>query len=169
VLDEFKRRMFWIVARSCFTLYRWFPLFGKLRASVGIIQRDGQFLVIHRNDGRGFSLPGGISHWGEMPEETLCREILEETGLNVDGKELLLQYASAADVPCTISVFAVQASGESKNSWEGSSQWMILDELEPRLIESQRPVLDVLRQMSTNTRAISGATQSRRQSNVEEH
>jgi len=153
VLDDFKRRLFWIVARTCFTLYAWFPLFGKLRASVGIIQRDGKFLIIHRNDGRGFSLPGGISSWREMQEDTLRREVLEETGLNVDGKELLLQYDSTADVPCTISVFAAQASGELKNSWEGSPQWMTVDELGPRLVESQRPVLDVLRRISTNARA----------------
>jgi len=149
VLDDFKRRIFWVVARTCFALYRWFPLFGKLRASVGIIQRDGKVLVIHRNDGRGVSLPGGISNWREMQEETLRREVLEETGLNVDGEELMLQYGSTVDVPCTISVFSVQAGGELKNSWEGSPQWMTMDELEPRLIESQRPVLDLLRQMST--------------------
>jgi ADP-ribose pyrophosphatase YjhB (NUDIX family) len=155
VLDAFKRRIFWIFARSCFTLYRWFPLFGNLRASVGIIQRDGKFLVIHRNDGRGFSLPGGISNWRETKEDTLHREVREETGLNVDGEKLLLQYDSTADVSCTISVFAVQASGELKTSWEGSPHWMTLDELEPRLVESQYPILDVLRPISTNSQGTS--------------
>lgn len=150
MLDDFKRRMFWMVARTCFPLYHWFPLFGRLRASIGIIQRDGMFLVIHRNDGRGLSLPGGISNWRELEEETLRREILEETGLRVTGKELRLQYYSTADVPCTISVFEVQASGELKNSWEGTAQWMTVDELGPRLLPSQRPVLEALRKMSAN-------------------
>jgi 8-oxo-dGTP pyrophosphatase MutT (NUDIX family) len=148
VLDDFKRRMFWIVARSCFTLYRWFPLFGTLRASLGIIRRDGKFLVIHRNDGRGLSLPGGISGWREAEEETLGREVLEETGLSVIGKELVLRFYSEVDIPCTVSLFEVKATGEVKDSWEGSPQWMTVEELEPRFVESQRQALEVLRKMS---------------------
>lgn len=144
-LDDFKRRLFWTVARTCFALYRWFPLFGTLRAAIGIIQREDKFLLIHRNDGRGLSLPGGISKWRETAEETLGREILEETGLSVTGKELKLKYYSDADVPCNISVFAVQASGELQSSWEGSPQWMTAAEVEPRLLPSQRPVLELLR------------------------
>jgi 8-oxo-dGTP pyrophosphatase MutT (NUDIX family) len=153
VLDDFKRRMFWIVARTCFALYRWFPLFGKLRASIAIIHRDGKFLAIQRNDGRGFSLPGGISGRKETAEASLDREVLEETGLSVMGKQLLTEYFSDSDVPCDLSVFKVRASGELKNSWEGSPQWMTVDELEPCLLESQRPVLDLLRKMSANTEA----------------
>jgi ADP-ribose pyrophosphatase YjhB (NUDIX family) len=149
-LDHFKRRMFWMVARTCFTLYRWLPLFGTLRASIGIIQREGKILIIHRNDGRGLSLPGGISKWRETEEETLTREILEETGLSVAGKELKLHYYSDADVPCNISVFEVAASGELKNSWEGSPQWTTVAEMEPRLLPSQRPVVDLLKTMSRN-------------------
>ena len=144
-LDDFKRRVFWIISRTCFTLYHWLPLFGTLRAAIGIIQRDDKFLVIHRNDGRGLSLPGGISKWREAAEDTLDREILEETGLSVTGKELKLKYFSDADVPCNISVFAVEASGELENSWEGSPQWMTAAELEPRFVESQRPVLVLLK------------------------
>ena len=146
VLDDLKRRMFWMVARTCFTLYRWFPLFGTLRASIAIIRNEEKFLVIVRNDGRGVSLPGGIARWKESEQETLRREVREETGLNVSGGgELRLQYYSTTDVPCTISVFEAQASGELKHSWEGSPQWMTIDELEPRFLRSQRPVLDVLR------------------------
>ncbi len=143
--------MFWIVARTCFTLYGWFPLFGKLRASIAIIQREGKFLAIRRNDGRGISLPGGISGRKEAAEASLDREVREETGLSVTGKELLMEYFSDADVPCDISVFQVQASGELKNSWEGSPHWMTVDELEPRLLTSQRPVLELLREMPANS------------------
>lgn len=145
--------MFWIIARSCFMLYRWFPLFGKLRASIAIIEREGKFLAIQRNDGRGISLPGGISGRRETAEAALEREVREETGLTVEGKTLLLEYFSDADVPCDISVFEVQASGELKDSWEGSPQWMTVDEFEPRLLPSQRPVLQLLRNISTSSGA----------------
>lgn len=139
-----------MVARTCFAFYRRLPLFGTLRGSIGIIQREDKFLTIHRNDGRGLCLPGGISRWREAEEETLYREILEETGLNVSRKEFKVKYYSEGEVPCIISVFEVQASGELRNSWEGSAQWSTVAEMEPRLLISQRPVLELLRKMSTN-------------------
>ncbi len=148
MLDTLKRRLFWMIARSCFALYGWFPVFGTLRASLGVIEREGKFLVIHRNDGRGFSLPGGISSWREAPEATLQREVREETGLNVEGMEFILRFFCPIDFPCNVSLFAVAASGEVKDSWEGSPRWMTIDELTPRFVESQRPALEVLRKMA---------------------
>jgi len=146
-LESLKRRLFWIVARTCIACYRWLPLFGSLRASLAIIQRDQQFLVIQRNDGRGFSLPGGIARWKEAEEDTLRREVLEETGLRVTGQELRMRYHSTADAPCETCVFQVRATGELKNSWEGSPRWMTVAELEPRILKSQRPVLELLRKL----------------------
>ena len=145
------------MARTCFALYRRFPLFGTLRASNAIIRRNQQFLVIERNDGRGLSLPGGIANWKEAEEETLCREVLEETGLRVTSQELRMRYHSTADVPCDISVFEVQATGELKNSWEGSPRWMTMAELEPGMLKSQRPVLELLRKMCAASQHESGA------------
>jgi 8-oxo-dGTP pyrophosphatase MutT (NUDIX family) len=146
-LENLRRCSFWIVARTCFALYRRFPLFGTLRASNAIIRRNQQFLVIQRNDGRGLSLPGGIANWKEAEEETLRREVLEETGLTVTSQELRMRYHSTAEVPCDISAFEVQATGDLKNSWEGSPQWKTLAELEPRILKGQRPVLELLRKM----------------------
>ena len=146
-LENLRRRLFWIVARTCLALYSRFPLFGTLRTSVALIQRNQQFLVIQRNDGRGLSFPGGIASWKEAEEETLRREVLEETGLRVTSQELRMRYHSTEDVPCNISVFHVQATGELKNSWEGSPRWMTIAELEPRMLKSQRPVLELLRNM----------------------
>jgi len=122
------------------------------------MQRGQTFLIIHRNDGRGLCLPGGISAWREAEEETLHREIREETGLTVTGNELKLKYFSNADVPCTISVFAVQVSGEVKNSWEGSVRWTTLAELEPRFLPSQKPVLPLLKHLAASMNANSGTT-----------
>lgn len=146
--------MFWVFARGCFTLYRRFPLFGTLRASIGIIRKEDKFLMIHRNDGLGLSLPGGISKWRETEEETLRREILEETGMSVRENELKRKYYSDADVPCMISVYEAQADGELKNSWEGSAKWTTLAELEPLLMQSQRPVLDLISMMATSAPGI---------------
>ena len=146
-----KRATFWVIARTCFTLYSWFPLFGSLRASIAIIQSDGRFLVIQRSDGRGLSFPGGIAGRRETEEAAMRREVREETGLEVAEAEFRLRYHSTADVPADISVFAVKASGEVKESWEGSPRWMPLKEIGPRLLESQRPVLELLEKMADGT------------------
>jgi len=137
-----------VIAHVCFKLYRWFPVFGSLRASIAVIHRDGKILVIHRNDGRGVSLPGGISGWREGIAETLAREVSEETGMSVTRAELQMTYHSDADVPCNISVYVAEAAGELKDSWEGSPRWMTLAELEPRLLESQRSVLELMRRVA---------------------
>jgi 8-oxo-dGTP pyrophosphatase MutT (NUDIX family) len=147
-LEYLRRRLFWIVARTCLALYRRFPLFGTLRASIAVIQQNQQFLVIHRNDGRGLSFPGGLASRNEADEDTVRREVLEETGLRVTAHELRMRYHSTADIPCDVSVFEVQATGELKNSWEGSPQWMTMAELAPRMLKSQRPALELLRKLS---------------------
>ena len=136
------------MARTCLTLYRWFPVFGSLRASIAIIHRNREFLLIQRNDGRGLSLPGGFASWKESEEDTLRREVWEETGLRVTGQELRMRYHSTGDVPCSVSVFEVQATGELKDSWEGSPRWMTIGEFEPQMLKSQRPVLELLSRMS---------------------
>jgi len=142
-----KRRLFWVIARTCFALYRTFPVFGSLRASIGIIYREHKFLAIRRNDGRGYSLPGGIAGWREAEESTLRREVHEETGLHVAGLSLQTRYQSTADVPCTISVFTVEAEGDLRESWEGSPQWLTLAELEAKLIKSQKPAVEWMRKI----------------------
>jgi 8-oxo-dGTP pyrophosphatase MutT (NUDIX family) len=142
-----QRRFFWIFARVCFALYRTFPIFGSLRAAIAIIHREGKFLVILRNDGRGVSLPGGICNWREAEEAAVRREVREETGLELISAVLQMSYHSRADVPCEISVFEATVRGEVKDSWEGSPQWMTVAELKAQLVESQWPVLDRMKRI----------------------
>lgn len=57
----------------------------------GLLIRDGQFLAVHKTAVKSpkFELPGGRMNFGETAEETLRREMLEETGLHVTPLKLV--------------------------------------------------------------------------------
>lgn len=64
------------------------------RIDIGVkalILKDDKFLVMHNNGVKEdlWELPGGRMEFGETSEETLRREILEETGLTVKPIKLL--------------------------------------------------------------------------------
>lgn len=57
----------------------------------GLLINSNTFLAVHKkniSDGK-FELPGGRMQFGETIEETLKREMLEETGVNVEPIKLL--------------------------------------------------------------------------------
>ncbi|MGA8492257.1 MAG: NUDIX domain-containing protein [Terriglobales bacterium] len=123
-------------------VYRRFPFFGTLRASVAVIPQGQHYLAIRRNDGRGFSFPGGLAMPWESDEQALQREVAEETGLQLTAIELALRYYSAADVPCNISVFRAQAIGQLRGSWEGDPEWVAISDLRFDILRSQFPIVE---------------------------
>ena len=62
---------------------------GVIRASGGLILRDGLVVVVHRPKYDDWSFPKGKAHPGESDEECALREIDEETGLRVQLDEEL--------------------------------------------------------------------------------
>jgi len=136
-----KRLLFRVIARTAIATYSYVPIFGYLRASIAVLRKDDLILVIDRNDARGFSFPGGLAHPGETAEQAMRREVEEETGLKVEKSSFLFDYRSTADIPCVISVFEVEASGDLAESWEGSPRWLSRAEIRPRLLPSQIEVL----------------------------
>ena len=140
-----KRLLFWMLSRSGVAIYSRAPIFGPLRAAVAVLRKDDLFLIIDRSDGRGLSFPGGLAFPWETDEQTVRREVLEETGLHIQNSRLLFEYKSSADVPCIISVFQAEASGDLAESWEGSPLWLSLNEIRPLLLPSQREIIDRIR------------------------
>lgn len=59
------------------------------RVGVGVfVFKDGKFLIGQRRGAHGegsWSVPGGHLEFGESPEQTAAREVLEETGLEIDN------------------------------------------------------------------------------------
>lgn len=134
-----------MLSRSAIATYSRIPLFGRLRASVGVIRKGPMVLVIERSDGRGLSFPGGLAMPWETDEQAMKREFSEETGLHVQHSTPLFEYRSSADIPVVIAAFAVEADGELADSWEGSPRWLPLADIQPRLLPSQREVVNRLR------------------------
>src|ERR1022692_805411 len=100
--DQFKQQLFKIISRLALGTYGRFPVFGALRASIGIIRSNECYLAIDRSDGRGYSFPGGLAFPWEKDEAALGREIAEETGLSVVKAQPILRYFSQVVIPCHI-------------------------------------------------------------------
>jgi len=138
------RRLFWIVSRVAFAFYNRFPIYGTLRSAVGIIRRGSDYLVIDRADGRGLGFPGGLARRRESDEQTLRREVAEETGLAVSSAEYLFRCSVSKPVPASIAVFRVTAEGNLHGSWEGEPRWVTPAELRSRITKTQRPIVEQL-------------------------
>ena len=57
----------------------------------GLVIDENRFLILHKSDSTNgwWELPGGRMEFGETAEQTLTREVKEETGLNVEPVKLL--------------------------------------------------------------------------------
>ena len=76
-------------------------------STVLVVDTQKRLLMIKRSDSNTWGVPGGAMELGETTEETARRELLEETGLEVDdlslfgvfsGQELYYRYPSGEEV-----------------------------------------------------------------------
>ncbi len=60
-----------------------------------ILDKKGNVLLSHRRDIDAWNLPGGKAEARELPDETVLREVKEETGLDVVIERLVGVYGKA--------------------------------------------------------------------------
>jgi 8-oxo-dGTP pyrophosphatase MutT (NUDIX family) len=117
-----------------------------------MIVRKGRILMLQqaeRGEGAEFMLPGGHVEPGELPQQALEREVLEETGLVVTSSELAGVFPKE-DKPHDIYVFRVLScagrlilNGESL-AWG----WVdVRDEAEVQKLGVRRRYVDLARQV----------------------
>lgn len=122
---------------------------SPLVAVAAVIERDGQILMIQRNDGLGLGLPGGIIKWKETTEEALRREVLEETGYEVAITGLIGVYSGPNRDPrfsCVeIAYSASIVDGHARPSPEGRLAWVSKASLPDNLaFDHEEAVVDYL-------------------------
>lgn len=137
-------RLFRLCSRIFREVYPRVPVLGELRSSIAIIERDGRYLMQERSDGLGWAFPGGVAWFWESPEQTLRREVREETGLHLTAVQFVFLYHDRTFIPSRISVYRSQAQGEPRGSWEGGLSWRPRGELAEGLFPAQRAVVEFL-------------------------
>ena len=94
----------------------------------GVCLKEGKVLLARHTSGSGngkLIIPGGYVKFGEVPEETLVREYLEETGVRVKAGRLLGIRFSAKD---WYAVFAAEyVEGEARSDGDENSEVIWLD------------------------------------------
>lgn len=77
----------------------------KLSASCVVIYDNKVLLVKHTyGPAKGkYLIPGGFSEEGEMPQQTAEREVLEETGVQVQAKDLIAVRFTTQEIWCIFS------------------------------------------------------------------
>jgi 8-oxo-dGTP pyrophosphatase MutT (NUDIX family) len=69
----------------------------KIGAAAVILDVDGRVLLVKQTYGPlNWELPGGVGEAGESPDDTVLREVLEETGLAVAVLHMTGYYYDAA-------------------------------------------------------------------------
>ncbi|WP_201371768.1 NUDIX hydrolase [Ktedonobacter robiniae] len=83
-----------------------------------LIFRQGQILLAHRSDIDWWNLPGGGMELGETLEQTVSREVLEETGLQVAVERLVGVYSKPQKQEVVLSFLCRITGGELTTTLE---------------------------------------------------
>ena len=119
------------------------------------LERDGRFLALRRGSeplkGR-WNMPGGFVESGESGPEAIAREVMEETGLEIETEFVIGIFASAygdgdeGEPILDVAYRCRIAGGELEVSEESSEAgWFTLEEFPEPAFEGERRALAALR------------------------
>jgi 8-oxo-dGTP diphosphatase len=101
-------------------------------AVTAIVFDDGErVLLMRRRDHGNWEPPGGVLQPGEHPDEGVAREVLEETGVQVNVGPLTGVYTNVESAVVTLAFRAEPASEPADHSEEASAvRWTPLDRID---------------------------------------
>ncbi|MDW7981334.1 MAG: NUDIX domain-containing protein [Thermomicrobium sp.] len=123
------------------------PFFSDPKLAVAVIvHREGQIVLQQRaiDPGSGrWSFPSGFVERGEPVEEAAVREVLEETGLEVEINRLVGLYSQRGHAVVLAVYDARVIAGALRVSDESSAvAWFPLDSLPPLAFPHDRKILE---------------------------
>ncbi|MGK5732716.1 NUDIX hydrolase [Streptomyces sp. URMC 124] len=102
-----------------------------------VVRGDGRVLVIRRADNGRWELPGGVLEIDEAPEAGARREVLEETGIDVEVQQLTGVYKNMARGIIALVFRCTPVGGSERTSAESAAvSWMAPDELASAMTEA---------------------------------
>ena len=137
----------------------------KPAAAVAILNKRRELLMLHRKDNKKWTMPGGTLEFGESMTQCALREVKEESGLDVEIKDIIGTYTDP-NIRVAYSdgevrqEFTIVYYGETLNydvSLDDESsrfQWVPLDDvMKLPLADSQkRRIEDVLKYLESGSR-----------------
>ncbi|MER7826878.1 NUDIX domain-containing protein [Streptomyces sp. NPDC096097] len=123
-----------------------------------VLREDGRLLAIRRADNGTWELPGGVLELTEAPEAGVRREVLEETGIEVQVQELTGVYKNTTRGIVAL-VFRCTPSGGTERISEESTAvaWLTPDEVAAQMSEVYAiRLLDALDEAGPHVRSHDG-------------
>ncbi|WP_405439383.1 NUDIX domain-containing protein [Streptomyces avidinii] len=123
-----------------------------------VIREDGRLLAIRRADNGTWELPGGVLELTEPPEAGVRREVLEETGIEVEVEELTGVYKNTTRGIVAL-VFRCKPTGGTERTSEESTAvaWLTPEEISAQMSEVYAiRLLDALDEAGPHVRSHDG-------------
>ncbi|MFJ8250364.1 NUDIX hydrolase [Streptomyces sp. NPDC094466] len=123
-----------------------------------VVREDGRALAIRRADNGAWEAPGGVLELDERPEDGARREVLEETGIEVEPVRLTGVYKNMARGVVALVFLCRLTGGKEQTSPESTAvRWLTREEVRALMTEAYAVrVLDALDERETRVRAHDG-------------
>ncbi len=101
-----------------------------------VVRQDGRLLAIRRADNGNWELPGGVLELTESPEAGVRREVLEETGIEVEVDELTGVYKNTTRGIVALVFRCKPSGGTERTSAESTAvAWLTPEEVTAQMSE----------------------------------
>ncbi|WKU44651.1 NUDIX domain-containing protein [Streptomyces sp. VNUA116] len=105
------------------------PPLHSVSVAGAVVREDGRVPVIRRADNGRWEPPGGVLELSESPEAGARREVLEETGIEVEVQRLTGVYKNMARGVVALVFRCTPVGGSERTSEESAAvSWMALEE-----------------------------------------